>query len=785
MKALLDWTLFEQSDSGITLLVERRHWLRIQILDEQLFRVSLLKDGAWRLDRSWTVSPDGDIPWTGRNRDSLAGFTRPPFKLVEGDPLRIETKLISLSIHKPLRLEWSVRIEGEWRQFAEDRPTGAIMLGRADHAVAHFMRHNESETIYGLGEKSGPLNRAGRRFEMRNLNTFGYDARHTDPLYKHVPFTITRTTDAGCWSIFYDNFANCWFDLGNELDHYHAPYRSYRAEDGDLDYYLRWEPDILELTQAQVRLTGGTAFPPRWSLGYSGSTMAYTDASNAESLMMGFLEELQEHEIPCDSFHLSSGYTSIDGKRYVFNWNTDKFPDPAGLARAFADRGVKLIANIKPCLLNDHPRYPEVEAINGFVRDSETGQAEMSSFWGGRGSHLDFTNPDTINWWKRNVTSQLLENGILSTWNDNNEYEIWDRSAQCDGFGEPLDIALIRPLHSQFMCRASSEAQQAFAPDKRPYLISRSAAPGLQRYAQTWTGDNHTDWDTLRWNIRMGLGLSLSGFYNVGHDVGGFAGPKPDPELFLRWVQNGIFHPRFTIHSWNDDRSVNEPWMYPEVTAAVREAIQLRYCLLPYLYTCLWQAVSQDVPMLRPTFLNYPEDRKCERDCDEFMLGTDLLVANVVEPGQMQRAIYLPDNDQGWWDFSNQCWYAGGQEIEMPVRLESIPLFVRAGAVLPLSKIATRARAGRETGRELMVFPLAADGESESYLFEDDGESLNSPHSLLHFSLTNRDGNHSLGWIQQGNGAPTFDRAELIVAGGSRVDVQGINRRSGNVVTLD
>ena len=151
----------------------------------------------------------------------------------------------------------------------------------------------------------------------------------------------------------------------------------------------------------------------------------------------------------------------------------------------------------------------------------------------------------------------------------------------------------------------------------------------------------------------------------------------------------------------------------------------------------------------------------------------------------MQRAIYLPDNGQGWWEFSNQCWYSGGQEIELPVTLDCIPLFVRAGAVLPLSKIATHPRAGRETGRELMVFPLAADGESESCLFEDDGESLNSPHSLLRFSLTSRDGNHSLGWIQQGNASPSFDRAELIVAGGSKVEVQGINRRSGYVVTLE
>ena len=159
---------------------------------------------------------------------------------------------------------------------------------------------------------------------MRNLDAMGYDAERTDPLYKHVPFTLTRTQTAGCWSIFYDNLASCWFDFGNELDNYHAPYRAYRAEDGDLDFYMTWAPELLDLVKQQERLTGGTAFPPRWSLGYSGSTMSYTDAPDAQAQLEGFLTKIAEYRIPCDSFQMSSGYTSIGPKRYVFNWNDEK-----------------------------------------------------------------------------------------------------------------------------------------------------------------------------------------------------------------------------------------------------------------------------------------------------------------------------------------------------------------------------------------------------------------------------------------------------------------------------
>jgi alpha-glucosidase len=313
--------------------------------------------------------------------------------------------------------------------------------------------------------------------------------------------------------------------------------------------------------------------------------------------------------------------------------------------------------------------------------------------------------------------------GIDSTWNDNNEYEVWDGEARCHGFGEPVAIKHIRPVMPLLMMRASMEAQQTFAPQKRPYLISRSGCAGMQRYVQTWSGDNRTSWQTLRYNIRMGLGMSLSGLYNVGHDVGGFSGDKPDAELFVRWVQNGVMHPRFTIHSWNDDQTVNEPWMYPAVTPAIRSAIELRYRLLPYLYTLLWQAHDDDEPMLRPTFLDHEHDAQTFQACDEFMLGRDLLVASVVEPGARTRTLWLPANDHGWYDFHTGHWYAGGQQVTLDAPLERLPLLVRAGSGLPLSARLRHVDAQRDDTRELRLFPAPGHGDTAGLLFEDDGET--------------------------------------------------------------
>ena len=206
--------------------------------------------------------------------------------------------------------------------------------------------------------------------------------------------------------------------------------------------------------------------------------------------MQQFLDLCSTHSVPCSSFQMSSGYTSIGDKRYVFHWNSSKFPDPKAFAAAYARAGLHLAANIKPCLLTDHPQYSHCREHGLFLVDSDTASPgpaapEVSMFWGAVGSHLDFTNPATAAWWRAQVTEKLLEMGIESTWNDNNEWHVDDECAQCHGFGTPMALRLLRPVQALLMVRASLEAQLTHAPSRRPWLISRSGMPGTQRYAQT------------------------------------------------------------------------------------------------------------------------------------------------------------------------------------------------------------------------------------------------------------------------------------------------------------
>jgi alpha-glucosidase len=722
--------LFERAGNRIGLKSADGHAAHIFILECDIVRVMVLPGGKLRFPRTWAIAPGADdVATEGRDRFDLSGFSCPAFKLAQDHKtLTVETARVRLTVQLAgFFCQWEIARDGEWHRVLKDRPTQACNFGWWDESVHHYLARDPTELYFGLGERSGEMDRAGRRFRLNNMDAMGYSARTSDPLYKHIPFTLIWSPDKHvAHGLFYDTLSDCAFDFGCERSNYHGLYRSFTAEHGDLDYYFIAGPEIADVTKRFTWLTGRPAFLPKWSLGYSGSTMSYTDAPDAEARMADFLAQCEKHDILCDSFHLSSGYSSIGAKRYVFTWNREKFPDPARFAASYAQKGVHLAPNIKPCLLHDHPLFAEAREKGLLIAEAD-GAPSWVQFWGDLGAYLDFTNPDTLEWWKAKLAEQLLAFGLDSTWNDNNEFEIASDRARAHGFGDARLAREAKPLQTLLMMRASREAQKAFAPSKRPYVVSRSGMAGMQRYAQTWSGDNSTSWETLKYNIKMGLGLALSGVSNTGHDVGGFSGPKPDAELFTRWVQFGIFMPRFSIHSWNDDGTANEPWMHEEATPAVRELIKFRYRLMPYLYDLAFRYRSDFEPMMRPTFYDFPDDPKTFEENDEMMLGPSLLVAPVVEPGQTARTIYLPCGAD-WQEFWSGDRFAGGTTVTRNAPLNRPVLFAREKSVIALN-VAEQSFARRGHALAFLIFP-PLEGSFESTLYEDDGESEGGPHTL-------------------------------------------------------
>lgn len=585
----------------------------------------------------------------------------------------------------------------------------------------HYFERMGFTLFYGLGERSGKLNKAKRHLHIDCHDAMGYDSEYSDPLYKHIPFFIKRdpAQKLSC-GVFYDSPYTGVFDFGCEHSNYWPHYGYFSCDGGEIDYYVIMGNSIREIVCRYTDLTGKTIMQPISTMGFMGSTMHYTEQeSGVQEAIVGFVRKMHEHGLGCDGFHLSSGYSSIEGKRYVFNWNRNKFPDPAQFAQSMKEENALVSPNVKPAMLLNHPLYEAFQKENAFLMNEERTAPHEEMFWGGQASLVDFTSAAGRSLWKEHLIEAYLEKGITGIWDDNNEFEITSGNPVCFNEGDPMPVRGMRPLLSLLMARTALEAYQQYDPQLRPYVLSRAGYAGIQRYAQTWAGDNRTDWNSLRYNIPLMLGMGLSGVANQGCDVGGFDGPAPEGELFVRWVQNGIFQPRFCIHSQNDDHTVTLPWAYGKYLQQLQAAFGLRYQLSLYLYSLLWHAHRTGEPIMRPLVYAFENDPHVAEESFVFMEGPNLLVANVLDPGVKSMHIYLPAGVK-WRSFRTHEIYEGGQEIEIEVTLDSIPLFYPQGCILPLVASALCAR----TENFAKVHLLMECSKASSFtLYQDDGAS--------------------------------------------------------------
>jgi alpha-glucosidase (family GH31 glycosyl hydrolase) len=678
----------------------------------------------------------------------------------------------------------SLQFAGQEAPIHSDLPHRAYVADGS--GIAHYTRYNKGTLHVGLGEKAAPLDLSNRHFVLSATDSFGYDVYRTDPLYKHIPLLINATPQ-GCVGVFSSSHARGFYSVGSEMDGMWGRFKVYRQEHGGLEEYIIMGATIPDVVRIYADLVGYPLLVPRWAFGYIAGGMKYSmeDEPRACDSLMAFAAKLKKHDIPCSGFQMSSGYTVAETKpktRNVFTWNRHRFPDPKGFMDAYHKEGIRLIANVKPYVLANHPEYEKLKAAGAFFTDPVTKDSAQARLWSagggesGVGGHIDFTSEAGYKWWYEGIR-ELKRVGIDCIWNDNNEYTIPNDQWKCaltepsvnrEGSSECSNEVGFwgRSLNTELMGKSSYEATLDIEPDQRPFVLTRSATAGTLRYcASAWSGDNVTSWDGMKGANALSLGAGMCLMQCYGHDIGGFEGPQPSPELLVRWCQQGIYSSRFAINCFKTSPENNllgdviEPWMYEETTPLVRDIIKRRYELIPYLYSLALHSHLTATPPQRWVGWGYDKDpevwiNKVLTDGEtQYWLGDSLLVGGVFEPGASTAKLYLPKDDSEpelqFLDLNNkpQKYYKAGQWIEVSAKWdESIPVLAKIGTAIPVGRPEQTLAVGEKSNpanlpaddyRAVEVFP--PEGSSNGKVFtttwyEDDGISP-SPASISTFEL--------------------------------------------------
>jgi alpha-glucosidase len=567
------------------------------------------------------------------------------------------------------------------------------------------------ENFFGLGDKSGNMNLRGRKFQNWNTDaySFGWDQ---DPLYRTIPFYIGIHQGAG-YGIFFDNTFRSYFDFGNE----NGTKTSFWADGGELQYYYIHGPHMMDVVKRYQTLTGTHQLPPKWALGFHQCRWSYYP----EKKVRDIAESFRSYQIPCDAIYLDIDY--MDGYR-CFTWNKKYFPDPKKMIKDLLNIGMKTVVMIDPGIKVDDNYwvFKEGKENNYFCRRSDDYFME-GHVWPGRCQFPDFTNPTVREWWG-GLYKELVDLGVAGVWNDMNEPAVFgagtfpnDVRHNYDGYRGSHRKA--HNVYGMQMVRSTYDGLKKLMRNKRPFTITRAGYSGMQRYACVWTGDNVATWEHLKLGNIQCQRMSVSGVPFCGTDIGGFSG-EPDGELFTRWIQLGTFSPFMRAHSAGDTAE-REPWSFGEpFTSINRKFIELRYRLMPYIYSVFWEHHRYGFPILRPLVMLEQDKISNHYRQDEFTFGDKILVCPVLEQGAVSRIVYLPKGQ--WYNFWTHELLNGENEYTIAAPLEDMPLFVRAGSVIP--EYPVMQYVGEKPIDEVWLNVYYADYEVNSFLFEDHGDTF-------------------------------------------------------------
>eukprot|EP00696_Hemimastix_kukwesjijk_P010827 gnl/Hemi2/2362_TR835_c0_g1_i2.p1 gnl/Hemi2/2362_TR835_c0_g1~~gnl/Hemi2/2362_TR835_c0_g1_i2.p1 ORF type:complete len:894 (+),score=296.09 gnl/Hemi2/2362_TR835_c0_g1_i2:162-2843(+) len=610
--------------------------------------------------------------------------------------------------------------ELKWKDKTDTQPHGPQSIG-LDFS---FLGSNH---VYGIPERATTLSLNPTRgegvdsepYRLFNLDVFEYDATSPFGLYAAIPLMLSHSTTHTA-GVFWLNSAETYVDVEKSVaDRVDTHWFS---ESGVIDSFFILADTPKQFFSLYTSLTGTPYLPPLFSIAYHQCRWNYRDEADVSDVDSKF----DEHDIPYDVIWLDIEHT--DGKRY-FTWDKIKFPTPEVMQNNLAHKGRELVTIVDPHIKRDGDYYVHKEATSEslYVKNKDNNDYE-GWCWPGSSSWLDFTNPKSREFWAQKFSPAQYKGATTSlyTWIDMNEPSVFSgpettmpKDNLHDGQIEHRDV---HNMYGFYQSMATVDAHAVLrGSDQRPFLLTRSAFAGSQRFAALWTGDNQAKWDHLGRANAMLMTLGLAGMTFVGADVGGFFG-NPDTELLVRWYQAGAFYPFFRAHAHIDTKR-REPWLFGEpYTTQIREAVRIRYALLPYFYTAFRHANTEGTPVLRPMWVEFPKESNLFAAEDAFMVGPDLLVRPVFSPGATETAVFLPGTEK-WFDYHTHAAFGPGG-VTVPSPADRIPVFLRAGSIIPRQDRPRRSSWAMKEDPYTLVVALDSKGSATGDLYLDDGNTV-------------------------------------------------------------
>jgi alpha-glucosidase len=671
--------------------------LRVTVFRDGVIRVRLAPQGSFPKGSSWAVVETPDPP---------------AFSVEDGkNELRMTAGRVVVIVKKtPLLVTFA---DSEGNVLLADEPS--LPMAWDGSYIHAWKRMPSEENYFGLGDKPGPLNRRNHAYTMWNTDFYGWQ-ESDDPLYKTIPFFIGLHKGTS-YGLFFDNTYRSSFDFGKES----PDYFSFGAEGGELNYYFIAGPQPKKIVQQFTALVGRTPLPPLWSLGYQQSRYSYYPEARAREVV----QTLREKKIPCDVIYFDIDYQQGNAP---FTVNREYFPHFEKMISDFRALGMRTIL-ITDLHIKKDPGHGYVPYDSGIKSDvfvkNPDGALYVGKVWPGDSVFPDFTLSRAHDWWG-GLYKDFVNMGVAGFWNDMNEpatFETLSKTMPLDVVhrlddGTTLDHRAIHNVYGMENVRATHDGLLMLQPDERPFVLTRAAYAGAQRYAATWTGDNSATWNHIGMSVPQIMNLGLSGYSMVGADVGGFAG-SPPMDLLTRWYELGVFYPMYRDHAAKGTAD-HEPWVSgPEQEAIRKRYIELRYRLLPYIYTAMEETSRTGVPLMEPIFLEYPDAQNLYGEDHEFLFGRDLFVAPVVTEKVDAEEVHLPPGN--WYDFWNAEIHLSKDQISLHPALAETPLYVRAGAIIPMQPIVQSTNEKPDGPLELRVY---MGDDCHGTLYQDDGHTF-------------------------------------------------------------